>query len=553
MEKPTYTLWPDFPDKHKICTTLALIVLISFIAYLPVFHNSLLNWDDAGYIKYNPLVLSFNLKGIFSQFAMGNYHPISLLILAIEYQFFGLNPAGYHTINLLLHLLNVILVFYTVYLLSDKYGVALVASLLFGIHPLHVESVAWVAELKDLLYTFFFLTSYFFYLKFLKDPQKKYYIFALLLFLVSLLSKAMAVSLPLVLILTDYFKGRKIDKKSLSEKVPFFLLAIVTGVVAILAQGSNPQDAALPQRFIFASYGFVSYLIKLLVPFKLSAFYPYPLNNEIPFYYYLYLLSLVGLAVCIYYSGRFTRKIIFGMGFFIATLIFVLQLLPVGDAIMADRYSYIPSIGIFYLAGEGFLFLWNMKLKWPALIVLSAAVLLFSGITYTRCGVWKDDLTLWNDVISKYNTAPVAFYNRGIVFKDEKRHDQAISDFNRAIELKPDYAVAFYERGVVFINKNRLDDAVMDFDKAIELKPDCFPAYLNRGIIYGNEKRYDVAISDLDKAIRLKPDYALAYYNRGIFEFYSGKKAAACEDLKKAAQLGNMQAAGAYAQLCQSR
>lgn len=142
-------------DRMKIFIALAVIILISFIVYLPIFSNAFLQWDDKAYIENNPLVHSFNLKEIFSQNVMGNYHPVTILILGIEYHLFGLNPAGYHAVNLLLHLLNVLLVFYVVYLLSNNTIVGLVASLLFGIHPLHVESVAWASELKDLLYTFF--------------------------------------------------------------------------------------------------------------------------------------------------------------------------------------------------------------------------------------------------------------------------------------------------------------------------------------------------------------------------------------------------------------
>ena len=166
----------NLPKKEKTIQSgrwnyyaLTFIILISFIAYLPVFQNSLLAWDDDRYIKNNILVHLFDLKSIFSQYVMGNYHPITMLIFAIEYHLFGMSATGYHVINLLLHLLNIVLVFYTVYLLSDKISVALIASLLFGIHPLHVESVAWAAELKDLLYTFFFLASYIFYLKYLKE------------------------------------------------------------------------------------------------------------------------------------------------------------------------------------------------------------------------------------------------------------------------------------------------------------------------------------------------------------------------------------------------
>ncbi len=298
VKNPPVAVKAEEFDRRKIYGALILILIISFVVYLPVFHNGLLAWDDEGYINNNLLVHSFNLKEIFSQNVMGNYHPVSILILAIEYHFFGLNPAGYHAVNLLLHLINVLLVFYAVYLVSDKYAVALVASLLFGIHPLHVESVAWAAELKDLLYTLFFLSSYIFYLKYLKELKRaagaaagkvsatakatatatatatKFYYLALVLFAFSLLSKAMAASLPLVLILTDYFKGRKMDSRDAInrvsiEKAPFFVLAIILGIVAIFAQKSFgatdlTQGFTFFQRIVFASYGFVTYLVKLL-------------------------------------------------------------------------------------------------------------------------------------------------------------------------------------------------------------------------------------------------------------------------------------------------
>jgi tetratricopeptide (TPR) repeat protein len=532
------------PDSWKYYFALAIIILISFIAYLPVFHNSLLAWDDDFYIKNNPLIYSINLKEIFSQYVLGNYHPVTILTLATEYYFFGLNATGYHTVNLMLHLLNVILVFYTVFLLSDKAGVALVAALLFGIHPLHVESVAWAAELKDLLYTFFFLASYIFYLKYLKKLQKKFYLFALLLFLVSLLSKAMAASLPVVLVLTDYFKGRKISIKTILEKVPFFLLAFVLGVLAILAQRSfnSIQDIAIytfPQRIVFACYGFITYLSKLLLPLNLSAIYPYPVKNgvDIPIQYYAYVIFFLGLAACTIYSYRFSKKIIFGMGFFFATVFLVLQLLPVGNAIMADRYSYIPSIGIFYLAGEGFNKLWRKKLKLAAIILLSAITVLFSVKTYARCGIWKNDMTLWNDVISQYQIIERAYNNRGVIFKEEKRNDEALNDFNKAIELKPDLTEAYYNRGNLFANENRDDEALNDFNKAIELKPGYADAHNNRGLIFMNKKRDDEALNDFNKAIEMKPNYAEAYYNRGILLMDEKRIDEAINDFNKTIEL----------------
>lgn len=544
------------PEKGKYYSALFLILLLSFISYLPVFHNGFV-WDDEFYIQKNPLIHSINLKEIFSQNIMGNYHPLTILTLAAEYHFFGLNETGYHTVNLLLHLLNVILVFYAVLLLSDKSGVALVASLLFAISPLHVESVAWAAELKDLLYSFFFLVSYIFYLKYLKDPQKKNYVFALVLFFVSLLSKAMAASLPMVLLLTDYFKGRKINIKTLLEKLPFFLLALTFGVVAVFAQKSSGfiQDLTVfpfLQRLVFACYGFITYLFKLLLPLHLSAYYPYPVKNgdSIPIQYYAYVLLCIGLVAYIFYSLRFSKKIIFGIGFFAITVFLVLQLLPVGGAIMADRYSYIPSIGIFYLAGEGFNWLWSKKLKLIAISLLSAFTVFFSIKTYNRCSVWKNEMVLWNDVINQYQTIPPAYVNRGNLLRDANRYDEALNDYNKAIELKPDFAIAYFNRGTLFKNAKRNSEVLNDFNKAIVLNPGYAKAYCNRGIVFYNEKKYEEAISDYSKAIELKTDFAESYYNKGLAEYYLGKKEAACMDLKQAGNLGYQPPADILQQIC---
>jgi protein O-mannosyl-transferase len=542
------------PEKWKYYLALAIIVLISFLVYIPVFHNGFV-WDDYFYI--NPLIDTINLKEIFSQFVLGNYHPVTILTLTLEYHFFGLNETGYHAVNLLLHLLNVILVFYTVFLLIDKVGVALIASLLFGIHPMHVESVAWAAELKDLLYTFFFLSSYFFYLKYLKNLKFKFYVFALLLFLVSLLSKAMAASLPVVLLLTDYFKGRTINKKTIIEKVPFFLLAIAFGVVAVIAQKSSGAISdveifTFPQRLVFASYGFITYLSKLILPWHLSAFYPYPIKSgeDIPVIYYAYALSFLALVVYVIYSLRFSKKIFFGIGFFTITVFLVLQLLPVGKTIMADRYSYIPSIGIFYLAGEGLNLLWNKKLKLITIIVLGAFSVFFAVKTYARCGVWKNDLTLWNDVINQYQTVPYAYYNRGVIFMNAKRNTEAINDFNKAIALKPDYTGALNNRGTLLIHEKKYDEALDDLNKAIELNPNLIEAYNNRGTIFYNEKKYDEAISNFSKSIELYAEDAVVFYFKGLAEFYSGKEDAACMDIKQAANLGLKQAEDALSQVC---
>ena len=582
--------------KQEYLAALLAILVISFIAYLPALHGSFVNWDDDKYIQGNALIETINLKKLFSTYVMGNYHPITMLVYALEYHFFGLSETGFHAVSLLFHLANVVLVFYVILMLSNKTVVALVASLLFGIHPLHVESVAWASSLKDLLYTFFFLASYICYLKYLKNKENKFFLYALLLYLFSILSKAMAVPLPAVFLLTDYLMKRKLNAKAWLEKVPFFALGLIFGVVAVFAQKSTSSIQSLTvipfyQRIIFACYDYITYLAKLFIPFNLSAFYPYPIDTgqPVPSQYYIYPVILIALVAIVFYSLRYSRKVIFGIGFFTLTVLLVLQLLPVGDAIMADRYSYIPSIGIFYLAGEGFYWLWNKKkgavnLKWPAAALLGLFAIFFTVKTYAQCGIWENGLTLWTDVISKYKTIPSSYNNRGVLLMGDKRYDEALSDYNKAIELKPDYAMAYNDRGLLFVRKERYDEALSDYNKAIRLEPQNESSYTNRGIILAMKKDYEGAIKDFDKAIELHPDNPEGYanralslqnenrltdamkdydkvielkpnspqalYNRAVIEFNTGQKETGCADFQQAAKLGFSMAEDTYNKIC---
>ncbi len=575
---------------------LFIILVISLIAYLPVFHNEFVNWDDNQYILDNPFLSQFNLKEIFSRFEMGNYHPLTMLLYTIEYDFFSVSPVGYHVISLFIHLLIVILVYRVVFSLSNKAEVALIAALLFGIHPLHVESVAWASEQKDLLYTFFFLASYLCYMKYLKAFNRMFYFYCLLLFLLSLFSKAMAASLPVLLVLTDYFKSRKINSSALLEKIPFFALSLVFGIIAVKAQHStgsvqDPGFHPFYERIAFACYGFITYIIQLFLPLHLSALYPYPVSSgeSIPPWYYVYVLLFILLFIAVIYSMRYTKKIVFGTGFFAITVFLVLQLLPVGNAIMADRYSYIPSIGIFYLAGEGFYSLWHSNktlglYRFSLLFLLAVATIFFSFKTYARCGVWKNGMTLWNDVISQNRDIPLAYNNRGALLKDENRFNEALDDYNNAIKLKRDYASAYVNRANLFRDQNKFDLALADYNKAIELQPNDAETYNNRGILMMNAMKYEDALSDYNKSLQLQPnfvkaynnlgllyimqnkftealtycnkaielksDFGEAYYNRARIKYNLGDKNQACIDLQHALKLKVPHAKETYNQLC---
>ena len=552
----------SIPGKQKHIVPLFVIVLVSFIAFLPVLHNGFVNLDDDKYIQNNPMLSSLNLKEIFSRFFDGNYHPFTMLVYAIEFHLWGLNATGYHTINLLLHLLNVMLVFYVVFRISDQKEIAFLASLLFGIHPMHVESVAWASELKDLLYAFFFLASYAFYLRFLIEQKTKFYYYCLLLFLFSLFSKAMAVSLPVVLLLTDYFKGRKMNAKIFIEKIPFFVMSLFFGVLAIVAQKSTGAIQHLdffsfPQRIVFACYGFIMYLLKLFIPLQLSAYYPYPVKSGagIPGGYYVFPVLLLGLMAFVFYSLRSSKKIFFSVGFFTVTVFIVLQLLPVGNVIMADRYCYIPSIGIFYLAGEGFYRLWTKKTsafnpKLAVRVLVGILGIFFLISTYTRSKVWENSLSLWNDVIGNYQTIPIAYNNRGMALEAGNKMDEALADYTKTIELQPDFALPYNNRGNILMNRQKNELALLDYNKAIELDPGLSQPYNGRGVLLMREKKFDLAVTDYRKAIQLKPNYPEVYYNLALCEFNSGKKEDACRDMQKAASLGIQQANEMLNQYC---
>jgi tetratricopeptide (TPR) repeat protein/uncharacterized membrane protein len=455
---------------------------------------------------------------------------------------------------------------------------AAITALFFGIHPMQVESVAWASGGSNLFCAAFFLGSLVSYLYYLRKNLKRYLFISLLFFILSLITKAVTVVLPVVLLLIDYYKDRKITIKVLLEKSPFLMLSFGAGILSLLLkyQVFSIADVSVfsfPQRIIFAPYGFITYLFKLFFPFNLSAYYPYPVKSSvnIPIQYYACILLFFGLVAYVIHSLRFSKKIFLGMGFFAVTIFIVLQLLPVGNAFMADRYIYIPSIGIFYLSGEGFNFLWNKKPKLAAILLLSVFTIFFSVKTYARCGVWENDMTLWNSVISQYETIPIAYYNRGNLFMNEKRNDEAINDFSKAIELKPDYAMAYNNRGTIFLNENRKDEALNDFNKSIELEPGYANVYYNRGNLFLNEKRNeeamndfnkaieldpgfvepyimrgtlfkyqkrnDDALSDFNKAIELKPGYAIAYYNRGVLLMNGNRIEEAMNDFNKAIEL----------------
>jgi tetratricopeptide (TPR) repeat protein len=512
---------------HKIILSLCLILAIPSISFFPSLKNDFINWDDQQYVTENKMIMEGswrNIETIFDSIYMGHYHPLTLLSYSLEYRFFKLNPFVYHLTNLIFHLLNGLLVFWLIWMLKGGVLISLVVSLLFAIHPLHVESVAWISERKDLLCSFFFLGSLIVYLTYLKTRRMRAYFLSLFLFLLSLLSKSMAVTLPLVLFLCDYLLDRKFDRKCLIEKIPFLVIAFIFGIIASFALRSSgmvdPKSSFSFFKNIFIiSEVLTSYFSKLVLPIKLSCVYPF-IKGITSFWSYVSLTTILGFLIAGILLGRYNKKITFGTLFFFIT---ILPVLPI--KIVADRYSYIPSIGIFFIAAEGFYWVYRSKLEpikivKPILAILLIGILgTFSFLTWERCHVWKDSISLWNNVLKNYPSLPIAYNNRGEVYLRRGDYDKAISDFNEALRIDPDYETAYtlYEnRGSAYLLKGDYERAIVDYNRAVRIRPNYALAYHNRGTAYLNKGNIEEAIADFNKALEIDPEYAEAYFNKAI-------------------------------------
>lgn len=537
-------------DSANIFIYGGVAVLLTIFCFLNALKGGFTNWDDVQYVTENNLIRSLswdNIKTIFTTpSVMGNYHPLAVLSLAIDYHFNKLEPHGYHLTSIAIHTISVALVFIFIQLLTEKPLLAFIVALLFGIHPLHVESVAWVSERKDVLYVCFYVASLIMYLLSKKDASKRiiFLCLSLFFFILSVLSKGEAVTLPVVLLLIDYYQGEKYDTVGIIFKALFFVVAIVMGLVAVHAQKitgaiKDVPDNTLWERILFAGYSFMTYTIKLIYPGNLSAYYPYP-DKPIPLIYYiapLIAIALVGLA-----ASRYKNKTIaFGTGFYIVNIVLLLQLLPVGGAMMADRYSYLCSIGLFFMAGYGITnLLENNNLatyKYPILIVLSGYGLFLCHDTIERNKVWNNSGSLWTNVVNQYKRVPIAYNNLGSFYQKKNSLDTALMYFNNAIALKSSFPEALTNRSDIFRVRGNYAQAIADCDSALKTDKNYVEAHMNRGIAYCFVGKYDEAMSDFTFVVSKKAGQASLYCNRGNLYDMKGKIDSAFSDYSEAIKL----------------
>src|SRR4030043_367011 len=617
--------------KTKIWAVAFLVALLAILIYLPALKNGFVNWDDDLYVYENPYIQSIDFgffKWMFTTFHASNWHPLTWLSHAIDYAIWGLNPVGHHLTSILFHGLNTFLVvILTIRLVNyAKYkspsptlpdgrqagpfipGIApqsetgkglkhtptplsggeytpiiagAITGILFGLHPIHVESVAWVAERKDVLYAFFFLLSLLSYLKYIPSQKQEstghsspitrhqWYSLCLLFFIPSLMSKPMAVTLPVVLLILDIYPLGRLDLKSafashhkvLIEKIPFLCLSLASSVITILAQKSGEAMASLEihpliERFLVGIRALCFYLIKMFRPIDLAPLYPYP--AKVSFFTIEYTGSVIlvlSITVFCIYSWKKQKIWPAAWAYYVVTLLPVLGIVMVGEQAAADRYTYLPSLGPFLLIGVGSAQLIEKSIhrkhntifrKLSAIILMTTILLLLSNFTIKQTRIWRDSMTLWNSELRIFpDSAYKAFCNRGKAFADSGNYQKAMEDYEKAIKLNPFRPWAYVNRGIINKKLGNYQKAIEDYNMAIMIMPKYKTAYITRGTVHEASGNYQQAIEDYDMAIKTDPKDADAYYNRGISYKNIGSHQKAIQDFTVTIQM-NPQHAKAY-------
>jgi len=441
-----------------------------------------------------------------------------------DFQLYGLNAGGYHLTNLILHILSTLLLFWLFNRMTGMVWRSAFVAALFALHPLHVESVAWIAERKDVLSAFFFMLTLCLYVYYTEKPDIKKYLLVLFCFTCGLMSKSIVVTLPVILILLDYWPLKRFESKKenivlwqLKEKIPFFVLSAVFSIITLYAQyRATVIHFPLGSRIVNALVSFVVYLEKTFWPHDLAVFYPFV--DPLPAWQVLgAVLLIIFISVTVILMVRRSPYLLVGWLWYAIILLPVIGVIQINSQAMADRYTYLPLIGIGIMLAWGIPPLFQREdirkiILFPAGI---AVIVILAVLSWHQCGYWENDVKLFNHILHSTKDNFLAHNNLGAALFKEGKFEAAINHYNKAIRIKPDIAVTYHNRASAYAKLGQYQRAVEDFSEAIRQKPDYAEAYYNRGTIYGILHQYSLAIIDYNQAVRIKPDYAEVYYNRG--------------------------------------
>lgn len=544
-------------SKKKWFIALGLIALTT-TAYWEIKDHGFVSYDDDVYVVSNAHVQSGlswrNAAWAFESTSAANWHPLTWLSHMLDVQLFGLNPAGHHLISLLLHVANVLLLFWVLQVMTGALWRSALVAALFAVHPINVESVAWVAERKNLLSTFFWLLTMWAYVRYASLPAWNKYLVVFALFALALMCKPMVVTLPFALLLLDYWpldrlkqsatkpepdkvenprKRSKQDeakraypRRSIAqltiEKAPLLLLAAVSSVITVSAQQTGgavgtTEVFPLSVRFGNAVVSYGEYLLDVVWPFRLAVFYPHPRAALPAWQVGLSALVLLGITAIMVRRAKRSRYLPLGWLWYLGTLIPVIGIVQVGLQSRADRYAYVPLIGIFvviaWYAGErakGRTTLQNRFAIGAACILIALTI-----TTRVQSGYWRNSIALFQRALAVTNNNYVAHNNLGELLARQDKLDEAAAQFAAALAINPSFAHARHNMGMVLVQRGKLDEAISEFSQAVELDPTFTDAYNKLGAALANEGRLDEAIANFSKVIEINPAYSSAHANLG--------------------------------------
>ena len=571
-----------FDSSSSLWLIAGTIFLLTSAAFLPVLKNGFVNWDDyknvVENLRYRGLAWE-NLRWMFTTFHMGHYQPLSWLSLGLDYKVWGMAPFGYHLTNLLLHAANGV-VFYFICLrllwLMDPAPsphkthalpvAAALSALFFAVHPLRVESVVWVTERRDVLSGFFLLMTVFYYLKAVpaettNSDRRRWVALALIFYVLSLLSKASGVTLPLVLLVLDFYPLRRLEfnprrwlrpesRQVWLEKIPFLAFALAAGILALLAQHQAKairtlEEYDIASRIMQSLYAAGFYLWKTVLPFGLSPLYELPLaSNPWRWSYIISAIVVFGVTGVFFVQRRRWPAALAGWLVYLILLMPTSGIVQSGAQLVADRYSYLSCMVWALIAGAGFLRLWqaswdrrvSRKLFDGVVVLCTLALVGLGSLTWMQAGIWHDSEKLWRHALSIDPQSYFAHNNLGNALATQGRFDEAIDEFHKTLRINPNDADAAYNLGNAFAQKGDLNQADQQLQQALQLDPDNAMAAYDLGNVRVRQKRFDDAIEQFQRALRSDPGLARANYNLAQLFFQQGKIDEAIQNYRLALQ-----------------
>jgi tetratricopeptide (TPR) repeat protein len=572
---------------HLLSVCLVSLVLI---VYIQVGNHKFINFDDTDYVTNNPHVSSGitkeNVIWAFTSIDSSNWHPITWISHMADVQVYGMNPRGHHLTNVLIHAMSSVLLLLLLFRITGAIWKSFFVAALFALHPLHVESVAWVAERKDVLSVFFGFLTLIFYSEHVKNKRLTTYILAFFSFILGLMSKPMIITLPLLMLLMDFwpFKrdlygekgqglGQILHKATalLREKLPFFLSSLMSAIITIYAQhkgGSTISIEILPfiSRLENALVAYVKYIVKTIWPIDLAVLYP--ANLKLPFWQICGSFSLLILVTVIsVLVGRRHPYLFTGWLWYLITLLPVIGLIQVGNQSMADRYSYLPHIGLFIIAAWGAPEVTKpIKHNKIFLAMLASIVIIVSAIlTWRQLGYWRDNISLYRHTLQSTSNNYVIHNNLGVALFEKGELDLAINEYSAALMINPKYVDArynlglayfkkrdmdaatrefqyiirtnpttraHYTMGVLFVQKGDLSAAINEYMKAIEIDPNDIKSHFELALAFARKKDFDKAIHEFKEVLRINPNDIKAHTNLGVALGEKGELDAAIQEFQ---------------------